>query len=67
MDESYRRRWEVWLRGERIGEVLGATQQAARDRAIRRFKIDQENRSQLEVSRISRPVQAAATQAARVW
>ena len=43
MDESYRRRWEVWLRGERIGEVLGATQQAARDRAIRRFKIDQEN------------------------
>jgi hypothetical protein len=62
MDKSYRRRWEVYLRGERIGEVLGATQQAACARAIQRFKIDEQNRSQLEVRRISGPVQTAATQ-----
>ena len=49
MDKSYRRRWEVYLRGERIGEVLGATQQAACARAIQRFKIDEQTRSQLEV------------------
>ena len=48
--------------GRRIGEVLGATQQAACARAIQRFKIDEQNRSQLEVRRISGPVQTAATQ-----
>ena len=52
MDKSYRRRWEVWLRGERIGEVLGATEQDACARAIQRFKIDQADRSQVEVRRI---------------
>jgi hypothetical protein len=47
----YYRRWEVYLRDERIGEVLAATQRAACLRAIQRFKIKDEDRSELEVRR----------------
>ena len=38
--------------GRRIGEVLGATQQAVCARAIQRFKVSKENQSQIEVRRI---------------
>ena len=49
---SYYRRWEVYLRDERIGEVLAATQRAACVRAIQRFKIKDEDRRDLEVRRV---------------
>ena len=49
---SYYRRWEVYLRDERIGEVLAATQRAACVRAIQRFKIKNEDRRDLEVRRV---------------
>ena len=48
---SYYRRWEVYLRDERIGEVLAATEKAACLRAIQRFKVPPEERHQLEVRR----------------
>jgi hypothetical protein len=47
----YYRRWEVYLRDERIGEVLAATERAVCLRAIERFKIKDEDRSELEVRR----------------
>jgi hypothetical protein len=47
----YYRRWEVYLRDERIGEVLAATQRAACLRAIERFKIKDEDRREVEVRR----------------
>jgi hypothetical protein len=53
--QPYYRRWEVWLRGERLGEVLAATERAACARAIQRFRIAQEDRSELEVSRVATP------------
>ena len=48
---TYYRRWDVYLRGSRIGEVLSATQEAACMRAIHKFKIKDEGRQQLEVRR----------------
>ena len=47
--QTYYRRWEVWLRGERIGHVLAATEKAACLRAIQRFKISREDQRQLRV------------------
>jgi hypothetical protein len=49
----YTRRWAVFLRGERIGEVLAATEKAACARAIQRFKIAREDQSDLEVRRVA--------------
>jgi hypothetical protein len=49
--KPYYWRWSVYLRGERIGEVLAATEQAACLRAIQRFKIRDEDRRELEVRR----------------
>ena len=49
--KRYHRRWEVWLRGERIGEVLAATERAACLRAIQRFRISTEDQKELEVRR----------------
>lgn len=49
--QPYYRRWDVYLRGERIGEVLAATHDAACLRAIHKFKIKDADRSALEVRR----------------
>jgi hypothetical protein len=49
--KNYYRRWEVWLRGEKLGEVLAATERAACLRAVQRFKIKDEDRRELEVRR----------------
>jgi hypothetical protein len=49
--QAYYRRWDAYLRGERIGEVLAATQESACLRAIRKFKIRDEDRPELEVRR----------------
>ena len=49
--KPYYRRWAVYLRGARIGEVLAATEQAACLRAIQRFRIKDEDRAELEVRR----------------
>ena len=51
--KPYYRRWAVWLRGERIGEVLAATERAACLRAIQRFRISFEDRAKLEVRRVA--------------
>jgi hypothetical protein len=40
-------------RGERLGEVLAATHEAACQRAIHRFRIKPEERQELEVRRAS--------------
>jgi hypothetical protein len=50
--QPYYRRWAVYLRGERIGEVLAATERAACARAIQRFKISAEDRRELHVCRV---------------
>jgi hypothetical protein len=47
--QTYYRRWTVYLRGDRIGEVLAATEKAACLRAIRRFRISSEDRRELRV------------------
>jgi hypothetical protein len=47
----YHRRWTVYLRGERIGMVLAATERAACLRAVQRFKIPREEHTELEVRR----------------
>jgi hypothetical protein len=47
----YHRSWEVYLRDERIGEVLAATHRAACLRAIQRFQIKEADRGDLEVRR----------------
>ena len=44
---NYDRRWIVYLRGERIREVLGATERAACVRAIQRFKISRDDQREL--------------------
>ena len=49
--QAYYRRWDVYLRGERLGEVLAATQQAACMRAIHKFRIKDEDRQELQVRR----------------
>ena len=51
--QAYYRRWSVYLRGERLGEVLAATERAACLRAIQRFKISDEDRPELEVRRVA--------------
>jgi hypothetical protein len=47
--QNYYRRWTVCFRGERIGEVLGATERAACLRAIQRFRISKEDQRELHV------------------
>jgi hypothetical protein len=49
--KPYHRRWVVLLRGEQIGMVFAATQEAACARAIQRYKLKDEDRSELEVRR----------------
>jgi hypothetical protein len=49
--QYYYRRWDVFLHGERIGEVLAATHDAACQRAIYKFKIKPEDRHELGVQR----------------
>jgi hypothetical protein len=49
--QAYYRRWCVYLRGEPLGEVLAATQEAACLRAIHKFKIKDEDRQELHVCR----------------
>jgi hypothetical protein len=50
LNPKYFQRWEVRLRGERIGEVLAATEQAACMRAIHRFHISRkEDQRELSV------------------
>jgi hypothetical protein len=51
--KPYYRRWEVWLRGERIGFVFAATERAACARSAERFKIKDEDRRELEVRRVT--------------
>jgi hypothetical protein len=46
------RRWEVYVRGTKIGEVYGVTERAACVRAILRFKISREDQAALEVRRL---------------
>jgi hypothetical protein len=45
---SIYRRWIVYVRGERIGEVLAATEQAACLRAVQRFRIAREDQGGAE-------------------
>jgi hypothetical protein len=45
--QHYYRRWDVYLRGERLGEVLAATERAACLRAIQRFKISKKDQAEL--------------------
>jgi hypothetical protein len=47
---SYRR-WEVYLRRQRLGQVFAATEKAACLRAIQRWRVPPEERSELEVRR----------------
>jgi hypothetical protein len=49
--QYYYRRWDVYLRGERIGEVLAATHEAACQRAMYKFKIKDADRRELDVRR----------------
>ena len=51
--KPYYRRWAVYLRGGRIGEVLAATELAACLRAIQRFRIKDEDRRKLDVRRLA--------------
>jgi hypothetical protein len=51
--QAYYRRWEVYLRGDLLGEVLAATQEAACLRAIHKFKVRDEDRPELEVRRVA--------------
>jgi hypothetical protein len=46
------RRWEVYVRGTKIGEVYGVTERAACVRAVLRFKISREDQAELEVRRL---------------
>jgi hypothetical protein len=46
------RRWEVYVRDTKIGEVYGATERAACVRAVLRFKISREDQAQMEVRRL---------------
>jgi hypothetical protein len=46
------RRWEVYVRGTKIGEVYPATERAACVRAVLRFKISREDQEALEVRRL---------------
>jgi hypothetical protein len=46
------RRWEVYVRGTKIGEVYGVTERAACVRAVLRFNISREDQEDLEVRRL---------------
>ena len=46
------RRWEVYVRGTKIGEVYGVTERAACVRAVLRFKISREDQEALEVRKL---------------
>jgi hypothetical protein len=46
------RRWEVYVRETKIGDVYGATERAACVRAVLRFKISREDQAQMEVRRL---------------
>jgi hypothetical protein len=46
------RRWEVYVRGTKIGEVYAFIERAACVRAIARFKISREDQEDLEVRRL---------------
>jgi hypothetical protein len=46
------RHWEVYVRGDKIGEVYGVTERAACVRAVVRFKISREDQEALEVRRL---------------
>jgi hypothetical protein len=50
--QTYYRRWDVYLRGERICMVLAATHDAACQRAVYKFKVKPEDRRELEVRRV---------------
>jgi hypothetical protein len=50
--QNYYLRWGVYLRGERIGEVLAANLGAACLRAIHKFRIEKKDQSELEVRRV---------------
>ena len=49
--KSFYLRWLVYFRGELLGEVLAATEPAARLRAVHRFRIKREDQQELEVRR----------------
>jgi hypothetical protein len=53
MTKPFERRWEVILRGERLGVVLAATWEAACRRAIVRFRVPREDQHELLVRRIA--------------
>jgi ABC-type transport system substrate-binding protein len=53
------RRWEVFVRGTKIGEVYGATEKAACVRAVLRFKISREDQETLAVRRLRQSTQRA--------
>ena len=46
------RRWEVYVRGTKIGDVYGITERSACVRAVLRFKISREDQEALEVRRL---------------
>jgi hypothetical protein len=47
--QNFYRCWDVYLRGERIGQVLAATEKAACLRAIHKFGISREAQQDLQV------------------
>jgi hypothetical protein len=51
--QTYYRRWDVYLHGERLGMVFAATEKAACLRAVQRFKIARQDQSELEVRRVN--------------
>jgi hypothetical protein len=64
MNKSYRRRWEVYLRRERIGEVLGATQQGrmrSRHPALQARRAESEPARSAPYLALSRQPQRKAT------
>jgi hypothetical protein len=54
------RRWEVYVRGIKIGQVYGVTERAACVRAVLRFKISREDQEALEVRRLRERSKARA-------
>jgi hypothetical protein len=51
--QTYYRKWDVYLYGERLGMVFAATEKAACLRAVQRFKIARQDQSGLEVRRVN--------------
>jgi hypothetical protein len=50
-DPSYYRPWHVYLRGQPLGTVHAATEQAACLRAIQRWRVPREDHHELEPRR----------------